>query len=101
MENGSLYKGKMFIDATYEGDLMAAAGVSYTFGREAVSQYNESLNGVQTKMAIYHQFENEVDPYIEKANPKSGLLPNINEHPGKEGSGDKKVQLMWLLPENC
>ncbi len=48
MESGEVYSGKMFIDATYEGDLMDAAGVSYTVGREANKQYGETLNGVHT-----------------------------------------------------
>jgi hypothetical protein len=105
-ESGKKFKGKMFIDATYEGDLMAVTGVSYTFGREAVSDYGETLNGVQTKRAIHHQFNNGVDPYIEKGNPDSGLLPNINKQPGPEGSGDKKIQAYCFrmcltdVPEN-
>jgi len=105
-ESGKKFKGKMFIDETYEGDLMAVTGVSYTFGREAVSDYGETLNGVQTKRAIHHQFNNGVDPYIEKGNPDSGLLPNINKQPGPEGSGDKKIQAYCFrmcltdVPEN-
>lgn len=91
-ESGKIFKGKMFIDATYEGDLMATAGVSYTFGREAVSEYGETLNGVQTQMAIYHQLQDSIDPYVVKGNPASGLLPNINTKPGIEGSSDKKIQ---------
>jgi len=47
MESGEKYYGKIFIDASYEGDLLAAAGVTYTTGREANAQYGESLNGVQ------------------------------------------------------
>ncbi len=91
-ESGKKFKGKMFIDATYEGDLMATSGVSYTFGREAVSEYGETLNGVQTKIAKHHQFDDGIDPYMEKGNPDSGLLPNINKQPGIEGSEDKKIQ---------
>ena len=105
MENGDVYKGKMFIDATYEGDLMAAAGVSYTFGRESVDQYGESLNGVQANNinlslrggishnARNHNFVPGVDPYVVKGDPSSGALPYINtEGPGLEGAGDKKIQ---------
>ena len=91
-ESGKDFHGKMFIDATYEGDLMALAGVSYTFGREAASEFGETLNGVQTKMAIHHQFPDGIDPYVEAGNPESGLLPNINNLSGPEGSGDKKIQ---------
>lgn len=87
------YAGRMFIDATYEGDLMAAAGVSYTVGREANSQYSETLNGVQTRRAVSHQFTNKVDPYVIPGNPASGLLPRIHDQgPGEEGSADKKIQ---------
>lgn len=105
MENGAEYKGKMFIDATYEGDLMATAGISYTIGREANKQYGETLNGVQAadsgrtirnekiRNAVNHNFATGVDPYIVKGKPSSGLLPFINpKFPQKNGSGDKKFQ---------
>ncbi|MFK5973116.1 MAG: FAD-dependent oxidoreductase [Flavobacteriaceae bacterium] len=78
MESGKQYKGKIFIDATYEGDLMALSGVSYTVGRESNSQYAENLNGVETALAKHHQFSNGVDPYLRRGDPNSGLLPNIS-----------------------
>lgn len=85
MKSGRVFSGKMFIDCTYEGDLMAAAGVSYTVGREANAQYGETLSGVQTAQAKYHQFVKGVDPYITPGDPKSGLLPFIDPAgPGKE-----------------
>jgi hypothetical protein len=93
MESGQVYAGKMFIDATYEGDLMEAAGVSYTVGREANARYGETLNGVQTAQAKHHQFVKGVDPYVVKGDPASGLLPFIDPAgPGEEGAGDKRVQ---------
>jgi len=93
MESGREFRGKMFIDATYEGDLMAAAGVSYTIGREANAQYGETLNGVQTAMAKHHQFVKGVDPYLVPGDPASGLLPFIDPAgPGDEGAGDARVQ---------
>jgi len=94
MESGLTFAAKIFIDATYEGDLMAKAGVSYTLGRESAETYGESLNGVQTAQAIYHQFKNPVDPYRIPGEPGSGLLPGIQDDggPGEEGSGDKRVQ---------
>lgn len=93
MESGSTFRGKMFIDATYEGDLMAKAGVSYTVGRESNPKYNETLNGVQTKNARSHQFEKPVDPYIKPGDPSSGLLPGVHgDGPGIEGEGDHRVQ---------
>ncbi len=93
MESGKEYRGEVFIDATYEGDLMAKAGVPYHVGRESNVTYDETLNGVQTKQAIYHQFEVPIDPYVVPGDPSSGLLPHIQaEGPGEEGSGDKRVQ---------
>ena len=93
MESGREFSGKMFIDATYEGDLMAKAGVSYHVGREANSVYGETLNGVQVGHSKSHQFKVNVDPYVKKGDPASGLLPGIEkEIPGPDGSGDRKVQ---------
>ena len=92
--SGNVYQGKMFIDATYEGDLMAAAGVSYHVGREANSVYGEKWNGVQTEVFQHgHYFKKPVSPYKIAGDPKSGLLPEISaEEPGEKGSGDKKLQ---------
>lgn len=92
--SGKTYQGKMFIDATYEGDLMAAAGVDYHVGREANSVYDEDWNGVQVGVLHHsHFFKKPVDPYVVPGDPKSGLLPRISsEDPGKKGEGDKKIQ---------
>jgi ribulose 1,5-bisphosphate synthetase/thiazole synthase len=105
MLSGRTFSGKMFIDATYEGDLMAASEVNYTVGRESNSQYGESLNGIQASKTakallgtvsnnnIYHNFIDGVDPYIIKGDPSSGLLPFITEGgPGIDGEGDKGIQ---------
>src|SRR5688572_23030913 len=93
MESGRRFRGRMFIDATYEGDLMAKAGVSYTIGREANRTYGETLNGVQTKNARNHNLVAGVDPYVRKGEPASGLLPGIDSTgPGVEGEGDRRVQ---------
>jgi len=87
------YRGKTFIDATYEGDLMATAGVSFHVGREGNAAYGETLNGVQTRKAVSHQFEEPVDPYTKAGDPDSGLLPRIHGgSPGVEGKGDTRVQ---------
>jgi FAD dependent oxidoreductase len=92
-ESGRTFRGRMFIDATYEGDLMAQAGVTYTVGREANSQYGETLNGVQTRQATKHQLRPGIDPYVRKGDPSSGLLPGIDPSgPGREGGGDDRVQ---------
>jgi len=93
MESGRTFAGKMFIDATYEGDLMAEAGVSYTIGREPNSRYKESFNGVQTKQTTGHQFLKPIDPHVVPGDPTSGLLPRIQASPpGPDGSGDHRVQ---------
>ena len=95
--NGKTYSGKMFIDATYEGDLMAAAGVSYHVGREENDVYGETWNGVQT--GIYHHrhhfmvLDQPIDPYWIPGDSRSGLLPRISpDHPGEYGTGDHRVQ---------
>ncbi len=105
MHSGEAYAGKVFLDATYEGDLLAAAGVSYTVGREANDQYGETLNGVHTRFTdttmtgypannqVHHQFVDGVDPYIVPGDASSGLLPGIDpDGPGEYGAGDHRVQ---------
>jgi len=92
MESGREFTGPMFIDATYEGDLMAKAGVKYHVGREANSVYGETLNGMQVERSHSHQFSKKVDPYVKPGDPSSGLLPGIEKDPGVEGRGDRKVQ---------
>ena len=105
---GKKFIGKIFIDATYEGDLMASAGVKYTVGREALNNYNEQWNGVQKGVFHHgHYFKDNVDPYKIPGNPSSGLLPRISaEAPGDNGMGDKKIQAycfrlcLTKVPEN-
>lgn len=87
MESGRVIAGRMFIDATYEGDLLAAAGVSYTVGRESNAQYGETLNGIRYLPA------EKVSPFVAPGDPASGLLPGIEPvPPGPEGEGDRRVQ---------
>jgi hypothetical protein len=84
-------KAKVYIDCTYEGDLMAKSGVSYTVGRESNSTYNESYNGVQLRDK--HQFPDGIDPFKTPGRPERGLLWGIsNDILAPNGSGDKKVQ---------
>ena len=105
MISGNKYRARIFIDATYEGDLMAAAGVTYTVGRESNKTYGETLNGVHTRLTdttmtgfparnqFHHNFVDGVDPYEIAGVPSSGLLPGIDpEGPGEFGSGDHRVQ---------
>lgn len=90
---GQRFAGRMFIDASYEGDLMAAAGISYTIGREANATYGETLNGVQLGKSTNHQFTLDIDPYKVPGDPGSGLLPRISaEKPAPDGSADRKIQ---------
>jgi len=92
MENGNLFRAKMFIDATYEGDLMAKAGVSFTIGRESNARYHETLNGVRANTPD-HQFVVPVDPYVKSGDESSGLLPFIQPGSGGvPGEGDQRVQ---------
>ena len=92
--SGKTFEGKMFIDATYEGDLMASANVSYTVGREACSEYNEQWNGVQA--GVYHHghyFKSDISPYVIPDDPNSGLLPYISSEPIQPNcTGDDKIQ---------
>ena len=92
--SGKTFKGKMFLDATYEGDLMASAGVSYHVGREATNVYGEEWNGIQTGVLHHkHWFQHDIDPYVVPGDPSSGLLPRISkEDPGKKGDGDHRIQ---------
>ncbi|MFN4805329.1 MAG: FAD-dependent oxidoreductase [Akkermansiaceae bacterium] len=102
MLSGKNYRAKMFIDASYVGDLMAAAGVSHTVGREPESQYNEDMAGVRrgdTKPRFHYtqkdkdHFIKQVDPYITPGKPESGLLPKIHKIENlTNGQGDKKIQ---------
>ena len=92
--SGKIFSGKMFIDATYEGDLMAASGVSYLVGRDACSVYNETWNGVQADAKHHgHYFKNKIDPYKIPGKPESGLLYGISPEPiAANCSGDNKIQ---------
>ncbi len=106
MESGRVFQAKMFIDATYEGDLMAAAGVSYFVGREPNSQYNETINGIRPLPAP-GRFPDGIDPYRVKGDPSSGLLPRVYpDWGGKVGEGNRGVQAynyrlcLTKVPEN-
>jgi len=99
---GRTYCGNMFIDATYVGDLMAAAGVTYTVGREPESQYGENLAGVRRgdthPRKHYTQgnkdhFIKNVDPYLTPGDPNGGRLPYVCKIDNlTNGQGDRKIQ---------
>ena len=92
MESGRIFHGRMFIDATYEGDLMAAAGVAYVVGREANSTYKETMNGIQSNLRRT-EMPKKLDGYVVKGIPERGLLPRVHQSAGgKDGEADKGVQ---------
>jgi hypothetical protein len=96
MLSGKTFAGRMFIDAAYEGDLMAAAGVDYHVGRESRDTYGEPWNGVQTGVLHHrHHFGvlPPISPYRVPGDPASGVLPRIStEPPGRYGEGDRRIQ---------
>jgi hypothetical protein len=117
LESGTRIKGRYFIDATYEGDLLAGAGVSFTVGREGFEVYEESLNGIRTNLSNpaisgkapwqHHQFVPAVNPYLVEGDLNSGLLPMIKpDGPGTEGASDHRIQAYCFrlcitdVPEN-
>jgi hypothetical protein len=92
-EDGREFAGKIFIDATYEGDLLPGAGVSFTTGRESNATYNETVSGIQTKGAVKNQLPDGIDPYLRPGDPASGLLPGVNpDAGGEDGQGDHRLQ---------
>ncbi|HRX78535.1 MAG TPA: FAD-dependent oxidoreductase, partial [Pirellulaceae bacterium] len=104
MEDGLEVRAKQFIDATYEGDLLARSGVSWHAGREANSVYDETYNGIREPGKGGHNWPTRVDPYRIAGDPSSGLLPRVNDDPGKPGDGDTRIQAfcfrMWLTKNN-
>ena len=109
--SGQVYHGRMFIDASYEGDLMASSGGDYHVGRESNATYGETWNGVQTGVLHHnHHFgvlDQPVSPYRIPDDPSSGLLPSIhNDAPGEYGAADHRIQAycyrmcMSCHPEN-
>lgn len=92
MENGNIFRAQMFIDCTYEGDLMAKADVQYMLGREANTRFGETLNGVRAETPK-HQFTVPVDPFVKPGEPTSGLLPLVQAGDGgKPGEADRRIQ---------
>lgn len=92
LEDGRIIEGEMFIDASYEGDLLPGAGVSYVTGRESNSEFGENHNG-NTGVAHAHQLPDGVDPYVVAGDPSSGLLAGVNpDLGGEKGEGDHRFQ---------
>ena len=92
--SGREYSAKIFIDSGYEGDLMAAAGVDYTVGRESNSTYGETLNGWQLSKNVHnHRFVKKVDGFVKPGDSSSGLLFGVEKGPfPKQGEKDHRVQ---------
>lgn len=90
--DGAEHRGRIFIDATIEGDLLAAAGIETIIGRESNAKYGETKNGIRGENA-YRQFAVRVDPYRVPGDPTSGLIPTIQDEPlGTPGDGDHRLQ---------
>lgn len=103
-EDGEVFRGKMFVDASYEGDLMADAGVTYFVGREPNDQYGEFLNGIVPNQPV---FSAGISPFKVEGKPESGLLEGVDpQSPGEAGEGDHRVQAYTFrvcltdVPEN-
>jgi lysophospholipase L1-like esterase len=93
LEDGRTIAGRVFVDASYEGDVMAGAGVRYVVGREANGQYGETISGIQAAAATKNQLPAGIDAYLAKGNPAGGLLAGVNTSPGgTDGTADAKVQ---------
>ena len=93
--SGNVYRGRYFIDATYEGDLMAAAGVPYRVGREDCAEFGEKWNGNQAGVLHHrHHFRDwKISPYKTPGDPSSGLCAEVDDAgPGVRGAGDRRVQ---------
>lgn len=95
-ENGNAARAKIFMDTTYEGDLMARAGVEHVAGRESNSEFGEKLNGIQIgARSSPHNFQWRVDPYVEPGNPASGVIEGVDATPYSmedHGKTDKRYQ---------
>jgi hypothetical protein len=91
-ENGAEVKAKVFIDATYEGDLLAFAGLSFAVGREGNAKYGETHNGIRTD-TTHKQHDKPIDPYRRPGDPASGLIFGVQDEPlGEHGAEDDSIQ---------
>ncbi|KAM0259078.1 hypothetical protein ACHAPA_010926 [Fusarium lateritium] len=97
-EDGQHFSAPYFIDATYEGDLFASAGVNYVIGRESVHEFNEPMAGIRHD-SEYSNLQVPVDPYNQKGDPSSGVIPTVQPDPlGQQGEGDNQIQAFsWRL----
>jgi hypothetical protein len=92
-EDGKVIEGAMFIDASYEGDLMAKAKVKFVVGRESSSQYKEDLAGIRPESKTSPTRQLKIDPYLKPGDPSSGLIPLMQPGTaGKEGDASESIQ---------
>lgn len=105
-ENGAKVSARVFIDATYEGDLLAAAGVTFSVGREGNARYGETKNGIRTD-TTYSQIDRRIDPYVVPGDPASGLIAGVTgDELGEHGAPDESIQgfrfrtVLTKRPEN-
>ena len=92
LESGEEVSARQFVDATYEGDLLAAAGVSFVVGRESTDRYGEASNGIRCEN-VYRQFEVPVDPFVVPGDSTSGLIHTVSGEPlGECGASDDRIQ---------
>ncbi|GAA5483142.1 FAD-dependent oxidoreductase [Haloferula sargassicola] len=93
LEDGRVFPGGMFIDASYEGDLLPGAGVEFIIGRESNATYGETYNGIQTVRATKNQLPAGIDPYLTPGDAGSGLIRGVSDEPaGPDGGGDDRLQ---------
>ncbi|MBN2163152.1 MAG: FAD-dependent oxidoreductase [Pontiellaceae bacterium] len=93
LDDGREFPGSIFIDATYEGDLLPGAGVSFVIGREANAAYGEAYNGIQTERAVKNQLPSGIDPYVVPGDSSSGLIAGVGSDPvGTDGAADHRLQ---------
>lgn len=91
-ENGAEVRAKMFIDATYEGDLLAFAGIRFVVGREGNAKYGETKNGIRTDTK-HGQFDKRIDPYRVPGDATSGVIFGVQDTPlGTQGEPDESIQ---------
>lgn len=91
-ENGLEVRAKVFVDCTYEGDLMASAGVSFTVGREGNAKYGETKNGIRLD-SFHSRLDQKVDPYKTPGDPQSGLIYGVSDEPlGEQGAPSDAIQ---------
>jgi len=99
---GDKIRAKMFIDATYEGDLLAVAGVKYRIGREGRDEFSEGLAGIYLEKTI-NQIETDISPYKNRQDPNSGFIFGVEEFSGRRGASDGALTgiLLPSLPDQC